>query len=672
MNEIRCTPAIVDVTVYPRQARIVREAKPPLRAGENLVVAGPLPRTLTADSLRAQTAGSCRILELVVEERLVPIVDTEGEFRALESEVRVLRDERASLANRLRALYDEYRVFADRAPLDDEEDKPPLINVTYWREFLAFLEERLVANRADSRAAFFAYLEIEDKLRAAEDRLRKIASREIVTEHVAVVRIEAGADGETTLRLSSLQDGASWHPAYSIRAYPSRGQAELSAYAMVRQESGEDWDGVRLLFSTAMPLEDCSLPELKSRRLREAASEAILMQTAPQAPAEANALFDAECEERAVEPPAPIAKKLKAAMDAAPASMSRSARRGYSGGRADNRECAKELGSGVGGGYGGPAAQAPAPGMVAAVAAPPPSPKRVSAPPSEQISDYASVYAEVGATDALLAAVPDRGGFPPIFAEYARYLSAPRKPAFPKRGVSEVNDLFRSGEDPEASCGGYDYRYEAASDTNTVPSVADLTQVPVRGRTLEARFVRVAVPAASDKVYLKATVTNCGTPLPAGNAQVFLENDFVAGIRLPTLGSNAAFDVSLGVDEDVKLVRREDSKTATKGIAAKETVTDFEVVIELANFKDKQVEVEVYDRHPVSRDPKDATVIGPVFDPPPERRSDRGVVLWRATLAPGAKAKLSMRYSIKAKEDRRLVLTTDGVPHDGTWTGGAA
>jgi uncharacterized protein (TIGR02231 family) len=53
--------------------------------------------------------------------------------------------------------------------------------------------------------------------------------------------------------------GATWHPEYDLRFVPEgkakvgRGQAELTVAAVVQQSTGEDWENVKMVLSTAKP-----------------------------------------------------------------------------------------------------------------------------------------------------------------------------------------------------------------------------------------------------------------------------------------------------------------------------------------------------------------------------------------------------------------------------------
>ncbi len=671
MNEVRCQAKIVDVSLYPRQAKISRGLRASLSAGLNRLIIAPLPPAITQDSLRAQADASCRIMEVLVEDRVVEAQDPESLHARLDAEREGLSQELLRVGGRIRALNDELALFSRRESILDllDKERPKLISVDYWKDFLEFLESRLGNNRAQARAEIFSFLETKEHLSAIESQLSAIASQDVRSEHSVCLIVDAPAAGDYDFSISCLQSNAWWHPAYSLRVMPESRSMDIAFYAMVRQETGEDWAGVSLLFSTAMPLSDCRLPELRSRRLREAQME-VITRVAPKGFGAASvrrmdafAAADEEMEEMdkdccaepepCMDAPAPreeMKKELKAKVAA-------------SGGMSRSRAASM------------PTSMSTAPGG-AMFDAPSPPPSVPRPAPASQVSGltetdsgfgFRELYSGINAADAELSRLPQTSGLPAFFRDYLALRERPIAPSLPSGGLDRVNEFFQRGSDPEVSCGGFDYRYKAGREKNDLPSLSAYAQIPVETLSLAARLVHVAVPAEKQQAYLKAVFSHKGNPLPAGPAQIFLGNDFVAGIHLPTLGSDQEAAVSLGVDKDVKVLRKENSKARTKGLAGKDMITDFTVSIEIVSFKDRELEIEIYDRVPVSHNPKEVELLDLRYSKKPARVSDRGVVLWMEKIKPREKLSLEISYSIRLKEDYRIVLTRDSSPHDGSW-----
>ena len=71
------------------------------------------------------------------------------------------------------------------------------------------------------------------------------------TVREARVYLNKLTEGVKTLRVRYLVHNATWNPAYSVRAVTGGKTTGLELGAITRQSTGEDWDEVKLTFSTA-------------------------------------------------------------------------------------------------------------------------------------------------------------------------------------------------------------------------------------------------------------------------------------------------------------------------------------------------------------------------------------------------------------------------------------
>jgi hypothetical protein len=234
----------------------------------------------------------------------------------------------------------------------------------------------------------------------------------------------------------------------------------------------------------------------------------------------------------------------------------------------------------------------------------------------------------------------------------------------PGTSDAKVNPAFVSGISPLASMGGFDYRYELGGTVDSIRSTGTPVQIGVDIARFSLTLAYISVPIENEAVYLKASFKNTyRNPLPQGPAQVFSGNNFLGNIIFPTVGRNEQTSLSLGIDRDIKIVRREKAERKTGGFVRKEIVTEYRIEIELVSYKDEVVTVDVYERIPISEKPKEVEVTGVTSTPDPFFVTERNVVIFRIELAPREKKKIEVSYSLKHPEDFRLTLRNAGHPH---------
>jgi len=186
----------------------------------------------------------------------------------------------------------------------------------------------------------------------------------------------------------------------------------------------------------------------------------------------------------------------------------------------------------------------------------------------------------------------------------------------------------------------------------TVPSDGEPHKTPIFVEKLDARFMCSAWPEARQAAYLRAKVKNTsGHPFVGGKANVFMGSSFVGATRLDNWADTEEKIISLGVDKGVRVERRLAGKQEKEFFSTK-TIT-YKYEIEVRNFKDKTVTMEVFDRVPVSRH-EDIEVELKSMVPRPVKKREDGVVEWRMKLEAGQTEKIVFSYEVSFPEDARI------------------
>ncbi len=117
------------------------------------------------------------------------------------------------------------------------------------------------------------------------------------------------------------------------------------------------------------------------------------------------------------------------------------------------------------------------------------------------------------------------------------------------------------------------------------------------------KFYFKAVPESSGKVYLMARTTN-QTELPwlGGEAQVFLENEFIGRVQIPDTPVGKEGDLVLGVSPDItvkkELVKKFEDTSGVFG-GNRKIVYSYKITVE--NDSKENIEIMVLDNFPVSQ-----------------------------------------------------------------------
>ena len=255
---------VSSVVVYPDRALVTRVETVACTQGA-LAVFESVPPAADPASFRARSEDAT-VESLVAEER-----SRQGAFGAESEAVRVKREaleremaewvDARSRGQVLLHLSEQLsEVAVARVTRELTESRP---DTRAWTTaFDAALDARLraVADMSTREARMREVQRELDSLRAREAFLDASAAR---MERRVEVRIACASEGRAHVELQYVVGGAGWTPSYEARADEAHGQVELSTFASVRQSTGEDWSGVRLVLSTARPRANATPPEME-------------------------------------------------------------------------------------------------------------------------------------------------------------------------------------------------------------------------------------------------------------------------------------------------------------------------------------------------------------------------------------------------------------------------
>jgi len=268
VGEIKTTPSkVVSVTVYLNTALVTREVTLPEAAGLTEIVVSPLPPATVQSSLYSEGSDGIRVLNSRFRTRAIA-EDNREEVRKLDAEIkayqRSLQDVQADIkavelnmafVTKLESFTTAtLTTLTDKGQLDSEKT---IALATYIRD------SRLKLTKEDVKLKQLLE-ETQAKLEFSRRLLSEKAGGVIRTERDAVIVVDKKA-GVGTLKLNYLVTNASWRPQYKLRgATKDKEPVSVEYLAAVTQQTGEDWNNISLVLSTAQPLLNSAPPDLRT------------------------------------------------------------------------------------------------------------------------------------------------------------------------------------------------------------------------------------------------------------------------------------------------------------------------------------------------------------------------------------------------------------------------
>ncbi len=259
---------IIRVIVYPGSARVTRQGKEELPAGEHVLTVKGLPTSVALESLQANASGPAGTKIGAVE------IGTSYASRALDAEVRALEDKIDKKREEIAAVDDEKKSLDSQlqfvAALRDGISKKsgesiptaPKIDVAGWKQTVAFVGQESERILAAQRKLEPRKKKLQGELSVLERELAELRAKQSTNYQDVAINVELPKPGTLTLTLEYVAYGASWGARYDARLDTETQKVNLDYGASVSQATGEDWKDVQLILSTAQPSTSQTLPDL--------------------------------------------------------------------------------------------------------------------------------------------------------------------------------------------------------------------------------------------------------------------------------------------------------------------------------------------------------------------------------------------------------------------------
>jgi uncharacterized protein (TIGR02231 family) len=226
--------------------------------------------------------------------------------------------------------------------------------------------------------------------------------------------------------------------------------------------------------------------------------------------------------------------------------------------------------------------------------------------------------------------------------------------------VSEASEEYQRMETEEAQVGdsGAGVVFTVAGG-GSISGNNKETRVSLARREFVAEYLYKSVPKLSEFAYLTAKFKNSSEfPVLPGRVNIFFDGSLVAGSAFELMMPGQESEVSLGIDEGIKVEYRFIKRfKKNEGLVNKKVSEQFEYGIRITNNRQKPAALEVCDQFPVTQEKELAVkFLQPVIKENQKEVSldDEAKITWSFRLEPAEKRELPVVYLVEYPVERSL------------------
>jgi hypothetical protein len=630
---------VVAATVFKDRAMITREAEQTLTKGEHTLIFSNLISDLQDESVRLQASGPgvIKILDVKTERRFTTQIQ--------EQRTRTLQQQINSLAAQLQITNDKLAVLeskkkfvealqAESVKTTNESMLSNTVSPKNWGEMLRFVDISLNEIFSGLREQNVKKQEIEQEIRALQLTLSQSQGGKSKDYKEIIVKIENSEAGKIKLNPSYLVSSASWYPSYDARVLSKSKQIELTYTGVMQQSTGEDWNEVKLTFSTADPLTVKSLPELTSWYLD---TRPLPLSAADR---DAGIMVSSDY---------PVSYDQNYGLPRG---------RGNISGYITDKETGDPL----------PGANVYLKGTQLGAAADMNGKFTINNVPRGYYDlvvsyvGYQTVNLKLEVIEKNIANVVMP--LSPAAMEAEEIAVTAQRALIKKDMTSSIQSLdgVLMMEKPAPEKPKYTNVYAKELSTvfelpakNSIPSDNSPHKVTIAIDDLPIEFEYNAIPKILPKVYLKGKMINDKAyPLLEGQINVFVDNDFVNRTYLNTIVPSDTLELALGIDESIRAEKILIKKfTESKGMFGGKKKITYEYELRLTNNRQTEEIVWLYDQLPI---PMNENIKVELLEPQKEKEElgNELKLEWQLKLKPGEKKIIPLKYQVEFPKNQTV------------------
>lgn len=259
---------ITRVTVYPGSARVTREATVDLTEGEHTVVFDNIIPVIDQNSLSIAGKGKAQVklygASFKDKQLIVPaderVSDIQQKIDDLNDQIAV-QNAKLAIINQQREFIASIKAASDQEiPKEIMTKMPSPADLTGIFDFIGTGLQSLTDQSEAVRLETRRLAKEKDVLVRELSQLQGGVSK---TKRSVEVELSCEKPGSFTVEASYLVAGPVWRPVYDARAQFDPSEVEMISFAMVKQNTGEDWSNVELSLSTVQPLMGGRMPYIE-------------------------------------------------------------------------------------------------------------------------------------------------------------------------------------------------------------------------------------------------------------------------------------------------------------------------------------------------------------------------------------------------------------------------
>lgn len=260
-KEIELKTTITDVTVFQSGAQVKRIGLTTIPSGEYDIVIRDVTSLLKKESIQVKGDGNFTIISVNHQVNLGDQKQDKAKWAGLESKEKELKRKMEDLSIKIEVLRTEEAVMNNLQSVSTTTEGVTVEQVAKAQELLKtkmalIKNEKLIASRQMK--------DLYDEYQTITQQLSVLKTPKQNVTYEIIIKVLAKAETKAEFALSYIVPNAKWFPTYDLRVKTVAEPMVIDYKANVTQQTGEDWNNVKLKLSTGDPSQSSQKPKIET------------------------------------------------------------------------------------------------------------------------------------------------------------------------------------------------------------------------------------------------------------------------------------------------------------------------------------------------------------------------------------------------------------------------
>lgn len=253
------------VTVFLQGAQVNRSAKASILPGKTELVFGNISPSIDKQSIQVKAEGKITVLSVNHQINFLKEQEAREEIVQVDQQKNLVQEKIAIEKNLLSVFIQEESLLLKNQDIKGDQST---LKASELREAADFQRLRLTEVYTRKTEIEKLIKKMEAELEKLNKQLKVLNEKKDQSTSEIIVSVSSKETTISNFTISYLVKNASWFPTYDVRVKDVVSPINIQYKANINQSSGEDWKEVKLMLSTGNPNQDGNKPNLQPWYLR--------------------------------------------------------------------------------------------------------------------------------------------------------------------------------------------------------------------------------------------------------------------------------------------------------------------------------------------------------------------------------------------------------------------